>query len=292
MTIVRTSHEMASNESRFTENLPQLAADSFKLAQNLCDYCQTFHSVWPYLRLARISGAIEAGRTELERVLLRSFRNGSRRVLIAGAADTGILALVARTGFNYSPEIVVLDRCLTPLELCRRFSQRWSVPIKTIQKDLIAFDDTSRFDTIIAHSILQFISPNDRGEVLARLGGALFPRGEMLQIFNVGRRISPTLQDDYREHYAEWVLNELELMNLPLPERNDLFRHRLADYARERETREGSFACADEMDALLKDARLVVRYRLPIELNLAASHLQFASKLSKQRFLVVAGKAG
>ena len=212
-------------------------------------------------------------------------------MLIAGAADTGILALVARVGFSYSPEIVIVDRCRTPLELCRRYSQRWSFSIQTVQKDLTAFDEPNRFDIIIAHSILQFIAPDRRGDVLLRLRKSLLPHGETVHIFNAGQRITAALRDDYRERYAGWVLNELDRMNLPLPERRGLFCHRLTDYAREREMREGSFASVDEIDALLESAGLVVRYRLPVPLDLAASHSQFASKLAKQRFLVVAGKA-
>ena len=45
--------------------------------------------------------------------------------LVAHAAGTGIV------------EITILDRCGSPLECCRRLAQLWSLPIETMEQDLM-----------------------------------------------------------------------------------------------------------------------------------------------------------
>jgi hypothetical protein len=118
------------------EDLAQLAASQYRLADRYCDRCRNFHALWPYRRVARIAGAAEAGGGALESILADAFARGRRKVVIAGAADTGLLALTARAGAGRDIEITVIDRCRTPLELCRQFAQRWSINAQMLHQDL------------------------------------------------------------------------------------------------------------------------------------------------------------
>jgi hypothetical protein len=121
----------------YHEDLPRIAAEGFQLADRLCRGCGQLHALWPYIRLARATSAgLEDASSQLQAVLSGLFAAGRRHVLVAGAADTGLLALVARAGAGHPLDIVVLDRCETPLELCRRLAQRWSLPITTWHEDL------------------------------------------------------------------------------------------------------------------------------------------------------------
>src|SRR6266853_5198646 len=124
------------------EDLPRLAAWSFELSKRLCRSCGQLHALWPYIRLARASTGIEAAASHLQSLLAARIAAGRRRVLIAGAADTGLPALVARAGAGHDPDIVVLDRCRTPLELCGRLGR--SLRIATVHEDLRDLDMPGR----------------------------------------------------------------------------------------------------------------------------------------------------
>jgi len=108
----------------------------------------------PYIRLSRSSTGLESEGSELELALREFIAGGLRRVLIAGSADTGLFALVARAGADHGADIVVLDICESPLELCRRLANQWSMQIETRRQDLLELDDRQEFDLVLVHGTL------------------------------------------------------------------------------------------------------------------------------------------
>jgi SAM-dependent methyltransferase len=108
---------------------------------------------------------------------------GLRKILIAGAADTGLLALVLRAAANNNVHICVLDICETPLELCRRVAHEWSLPIDTLKLDLRRLDVEQQFELVLVHGTLHFIAAADRHDVLNRIRRALGPG----LLFNTGK---------------------------------------------------------------------------------------------------------
>ena len=76
----------------YHEDLPCIAAEGFQLADRLCRGCGQLHALWPYIRLARATSAgLEDASSQLQAVLSGLFAAGRRHVLVAGAADTGLL---------------------------------------------------------------------------------------------------------------------------------------------------------------------------------------------------------
>lgn len=84
--------------THFAEDVPRLAIEAYALAGQFCGACRDFHALWPYMRLSRASGAAEGSRAVIEPLLVNHLQHGCRQILIAGAADTGLLAFVARVG--------------------------------------------------------------------------------------------------------------------------------------------------------------------------------------------------
>jgi hypothetical protein len=277
-----------TNERRFAEDIPRLAAEAFGLAGELCGACRDFHALWPYIRLSRASGAAEGSRAVIEPLLTTHFRQGRRRVLIGGAADTGLLAFVARVGADHGISIKVVDRCDTPLELCRRFARRWSLAIETEQRDLAEFDGNGRFDLIFVHSLLQFIAAARRPMLAERMHSALGPDGRLIMLFRASRRIAGELVSEYREGYVDWILEELERRMVPLPEPRQAFALRLGAYAQAHEAREGETGDPGEVVALLEAAGFDIVSLTPVDPQLSTSFERFGSKLSKQRYVVEA----
>lgn len=277
-----------TSAGRYDEDLEQLAADAYALAEKLCGDCRNFHSLWPYLRLAQSSGG-DVGEPLIAEVLARLLAAGNQKVLIAGCADTGLLAMVARASPNAN-DITVLDRCQTPLELCRDYARRKALAISTICLDLVELSDGPEYDVVFAHALLQFIPPHHRLEVLSRIRCALRPGGRLVIAFRTSQRMEGPLLTEYRNRYRSDIVAQLGKRNIPLPEPVEEFYRRLDTYAGERETREGAHQSREEVERLLTSAGFVIESLQPIESIQSVPFRQFAAKISKRRFLSVAQK--
>ena len=264
-----------------------MAAAAYALADRYCSHCRNFHALWPYRRLARMCGAAESAVPVIERVITSLLAAGGQRLLIAAAADSGLLATVARAGAELGPEITIVDRCETPLELCRRFSRRWSLTAQTQVLDLTDLD-LQGFDVVYANSVLQFIPAERRVDVLTRIRRALRPGGHLVYVFNAGGRVVGDVLPEYRGGYADWLLGELDRHGIPLPDSRETFRQRTDDYTHELETREGAFENPRIIDDMMKEAGFAIRSREQIDMPLADPFQNFVAKLSKRRFLSVA----
>ena len=264
-----------------------MASQAYALADRYCSHCRNFHALWPYRRLARICGAAESGSDAIESTLRHLMASGGKRVLIAAAADTGLLATVARAGSGLDPDITVVDRCETPLELCRRYASERSLPVQTQIADLTALD-LADFDVVYANSVLQFLPAGLRVEMLTRVRRALRPGGHFVCVFNAGSRFAGKVLAEYREGYAVWMLTELDRHGIHLPDARETIRRRTDDYTRELETREGAFGEPEVVDDMMKQAGFVILRRQQIAMPLTVPFKNLVDKLAKRRFLTVA----
>jgi SAM-dependent methyltransferase len=271
-----------------TEDLERLAAAQYQLADRFCDSCRNYHALWPYRRIARIVASVEASAPYFSSALVELFKSGRRRLLIAGAADTGLLALAARAGSLFDVDIAVLDRCRTPLELCREFAQRWSLAAAMRHEDLNCLDAQAEFDVVIMNSTLLFIAAEQRVDVLSRLRRALRPDGRLVHVFNVSARISGAAAPQFRAGYSGWIIDELKSRGIPLPESEETFICRLHDYAREFESREGTFSRLEDVVALQQQAGFTNVSCVESDLGATLPWKKFVAKLSKRRYVVVA----
>jgi ubiquinone/menaquinone biosynthesis C-methylase UbiE len=275
-----------SGNLRFNEDLRQLAAEAYNVARRQCDSCINFHLLWPYLRLAKASGG-DVDEPSFRTALTRLLSGRDQKVLIAGAADTGLLAVVTRAAGS-SPEIIVVDRCATPLELCRHFASRWSLPVETLQADLTELELMAAVDVVVAHSLLQFIPADRRVDVLSRLRRSLRPGGRLLLVFRTSARIEGSLLREYRDSYSKNLIEKLGEMNIPPPEEHEDFRRRIDEYSEERRMREGAHQNCADVEQLIEDAGFAIEELASIEANQSAPFRQFNAKINKRRFLIVA----
>src|SRR6185295_19901887 len=143
------------------ENLADLAPYQFRVARNLCQACDDYHSLWGYERLA----GLKANSFETERDLLQPLLNANLppkgTLLIAGAADAGLLSLILQSTRDYAPRITVADRCATPLAVCSRYADAHAKTITTAHVDLIVSPLPSKHDLAFAHNVLM-LQPPDR----------------------------------------------------------------------------------------------------------------------------------
>jgi len=274
------------DDIRFAEHLERLAEEAFELGDRLCGSCKVFHMLWPYTRIAGASGG-DVRAPPVRSVLSRLLSQGNQKLLIAGCADSGLLAVVARAA-NSGAHITALDRCETPLELCRRFAHRYSLPVEIVHLDLTKLAAQSKFDVVFVHMLLQFISAGQQADVLWRLRRSLRPDGRLVLVFRTSARIQGSLSEEYRCSHALRLIEELEARNIALPEPRENFRRRAEVYFDERRMREGAHSSRADVERLIKAAGFAIENVVQIEPIMSEPFRQFAVKIDKQRFLAIA----
>jgi SAM-dependent methyltransferase len=273
----------------YTEPLADIAAQAYDLSAQLCGSCRNLHALWPYMRLSRSSTGVEDKGSTLETNLRTMMVAGLRKILIAGAADTGLLALVARAASSRDLEIVVLDICETPLELCRRLAQKWSLPIDTTRKDLRELEVRGRFDIVLVHGTLQFIPSVDRQDVLTRIRHALRRDGRLLMLFNTSKPSAAEFGEQFHIDYASSLIRDLKRSHIAIPNNERDFHTRLVAHSRQRQLREGAFTTPEDAKHLLGTAGFAISSCGQINVNVVGTASDFVSRLSKRRFLAIAG---
>nr|UXE45465.1 hypothetical protein Hi04_10k_c4983_00010 [uncultured bacterium] len=211
------------------EDLVDLAERGFHAAAEHCTGCYHYHALWGYERLARIkSNGFETERDLLLPLLISALPEHGR-VLIAGAADAGLLAFVTQATWGRAGAITVADRCPAPLAVCHRYAAAKGLEVETEVRDLTLAALASTHDLAFAHNVLM-LEPLDRHSVfLANIRRSLAPAGRLILVNRVrSGRSSSQLPP---EHYATRIIEALRAREIALPEAEADFRTRLETYA-------------------------------------------------------------
>lgn len=216
----RTSRDM------WMEDLAALAAYEFHTAQTGCVACHDYHSLWGYLRLTGITGNSFQSDRDILAPLLHAHTPPNGRVLIAGAADAGLLSLAAEATQARTPALSVADRCATPLAVCRRYAEERGIALATFVRDLTREELPSTHDLAFAHNILMLIPRERHVAFLRNLHDALAPGGTLLLV-NRERPQGWVSNPPAPDHYATRVLDALTARGVTLPESETDFRRRL-----------------------------------------------------------------
>lgn len=173
------------------ENLAVSARTALAEAPEFCraapgrDACDWYHGFYPLLRLLGVAASPER-HARFYGEALAPLVSGDARVLIPGAADAGMLrsVLAVRRTPGAHARIRVLDRCETPLRLCRGFAERWGTPIETERFDLLdtaaQADPEPCFDVACTHSLLAFFPPARRRAGIEACRARLRPGGKLV----------------------------------------------------------------------------------------------------------------
>ena len=277
-----------SEARRIQEDFRELAAQAAEVAARCCGECQTHHMLWPLNRVARVVSAVEGGREAVTDAIKRYCRARRNRILIAGSSDTGVLCLAANAAKDHDAEFMVVDKCATPLELCRRFARRWGLHVETQVADVHEIGFDQEFDMVIAHSLLQFIPPQRRIDVFARFAAALKPDGVAIQVFNAGARIEGALATEHARDYPDMVLARFEECGLALPEPREKLRARLQAQSLRRRQLEGAVAIPEELEALMEASGFAILERHNLDDRLVENYGTFLSRVARHRYLSVA----
>jgi hypothetical protein len=210
-----------------------LAKHQFRTAQELCAECRDYHAIWPYRRLSRMIFGIEAS-ADIAEALLKSVTPRNGRILIAGAADAGMLALTDKATRRLTPSIDVADRCPTPLAICRRYARAHKLSIRTLHLDFGGLPQEQRYDVVFGDCVLQFLPRRFRVAFLKRLAQSMTDRGALIL---VERRRTGSEERSRWKDYASETLSALAKQGIRLPEDEAAFQRRLDNVVHARRTR-------------------------------------------------------
>lgn len=175
----------------FTEDLKRAAQRALDLAPVHCSDCSSYHMIRPLKRYFGKTGGLAdreilVGRIGTFLATTAKHRPGPIRILLAGAADSGLLAVCVRAGIealgsqSERVRFHVLDRCRTPLILCEDFARDNGLEIETSVADLLTSDVRFSADLIVLHSLFSFIQPDVHVDILGKLSNWLEPDGRIV----------------------------------------------------------------------------------------------------------------
>ena len=245
------SGSKADNDERELLGEPgSFAPYQFRLAQDLCADCRDYHAVWPYRRLSRTVSGIEAT-ADIVEALLREATRPEGRILIAGAADAGMLALTVQSTRGLAPFIDVTDRCPTPLAVCRRYAETHGLSVAALQLDFSNSALTHRYDVVFGDCILQFVPQQFHVDVLRRLARAMTKQSTLVLVERL--RGSGGSESSSGDRAGE-TLRALAARGIELPEDEPAFLARLKRMLNAQKTRIADYAAPRDLSSCLAEA--------------------------------------
>jgi hypothetical protein len=252
---------MQIDQSLWVEDLRLQAVRGLAAGRALCSCAGGYHVLWGALRAAGCKPQLQPEEAVLLPLLSGLISDGTQ-LLIAGAADAGLLSMIGRSLRQHSPQVTVLDHCPAPLRVIDEFAHERKLPCNTLLADLVELDVQNRWDVALLHYTLLFIEPFQRGNVLHRLARALRPRGTLIcviQTYPAERSASDmkspsSVAEEYRER-----INRAEL-DLPLHAAE--MDERIRNYVSASLTRKGSVPNIEEVKQHLSDAGVFLEAEL------------------------------
>ena len=239
------------------DDLGAQAREGWRLGARLCTTCGGYHQVWGLLRAAGVVGGPLVDRAVLGPLLSETV-GPKARVLIAGAADAGLLQLMAETAAARPLTVIVIDLCPAPLALIGAIDPLPGITVWTRQGDLTTLTERDAYDLILSHSMLGFLAPGDRLILLRRLRDALKPDGRLALTV---RTAPPVQAVGMAEHDDAWLARAQGMLSAcpDLVEfAGEALEPALARFARHRARRLEGFSDPAEVTALLENAGLAV----------------------------------
>jgi hypothetical protein len=251
------------------EDLLQNAARISELAPDNCVGCADYHIRSAAHRCAPVPKGIGFDRPELITLVKQILAEktdtaGSIGILIPGSADTGILATAAHAATMLGQAVLdrcrftVIDRCPTPLILCREFGARHPLEVHTVQSDLVTTSHRFEADIILVHSVFRFIEQSDQVQFLNKLGSWLTAIGRLIISNRLRLDAAQETESEFRKRTAaNLAINErLAAGALATRESPQTVLERLQRAMLDGEGRPGEFQSLEDVRTLIAQSQL------------------------------------
>jgi hypothetical protein len=132
----------------------------------------------------------------------------------------------------HDAKFIVVDRCVTPLEVCRDYAASRGLELETHAIDLANLALDTPADAIVAHSVTRFIPAPDLQQVLTRLRGSLRPKGHFILCTRYRSASASESLADRDERILAALRAALAAGSIDLPESQSDFEKRLRNDSR------------------------------------------------------------
>ncbi len=203
------------------EPLKELSLFAYHWAPLLCDSadCTSYHKNWSLIRLLDGRGRQpDYPEFFIENIKIYASQPSSK-ILISGAADTGVLSVVhdAIVQMGVTPQITLIDKCKTTIQQNKLYAEYLNLKVDFIAGDVL-LEKLSSYDLILAHSFLNFF--NDQSlEILFKQWNSFLKVGGVLLLNNKSVEINSAngARQVDRSLICERIKNvELEALRLNL----------------------------------------------------------------------------
>ena len=179
-----------SNPATRGEDLAKYGQRTMELAPIYCGDCENLHLLQPSKRAANRAAKTEVDASYLMDVIGRLVADrgtsGPIDIVVAGSADTRLLSTCAHAAFVNAREafsrvqFTVLDRCRTPLEICRVYAEQHGLPLTIDAVDLTETNNSYPADILFQHSLFRFLPRDRHVATLKKFRDWLKPGGRMI----------------------------------------------------------------------------------------------------------------
>lgn len=172
--------------------------DAIDIARQYCDTtqdepsCEHYHGIRFLLHnlgaRTTLPCQIEVFYTDLVNSLGKTNPKQERlRILISGTADFVVPALVsfAVKEAGLIADVIIVDRCETPLQLSRKAAQKFGFDWQYLKSDIIDLKFDEPFDLIITDRLLGHIPPEARPSILNKWATLLTAKGQFLTMVSL-----------------------------------------------------------------------------------------------------------
>ncbi|MBG1231813.1 class I SAM-dependent methyltransferase [Aestuariivirga litoralis] len=175
----------------FGEDLFAIANRAAELAPIYCQGCASYHWRIPAQRALGVIESLGVDRyklvSEVREILGPRYLTADEiSIVLAGSADTGLLATLAHAVASLSADAVrrttflVMDLCATPLHLCMEFAAQQGLVCDVRQGNLLNLSIEQPVDLVVMHGILRFFQLNERTMVVRNATSWLKPQGRIM----------------------------------------------------------------------------------------------------------------
>ncbi len=198
--------------------------------------CSWYHMAWQYLRILNCVSAPQwHGDFYAVEVMKEINKKDKLHILISGTADYSLLHILITTVVkcNVLVSIDILDKCQTPLELCKwyidniqayltegeKINLQNNVTINYLCKDLFILDDIDKYDIICTDAFLTRFIHYEVPSVLQKWRQLLKDKGKIVttvrihevnktkNLFDITKDIS-SFMNKVKRRYEEYIKNE------------------------------------------------------------------------------------
>ena len=232
-----------------------------------------FYSIGVILVRAVLNAAVYAGlptslALALTPAVVQLLGLATAVLLVAGAADTGLMALMLQAA-EPGTRVTVIDRCRTPLALVDELAARLGAPVETQLATLQDFERPGGYDLVFGHSVFGHIRHPDQPPAMRNLFRCLRPGGRLLLVFRDKMAGDAGVTNDARSvaGWWDWIkakVEEWEAAGNRLPDDREGFMALLRRYAGTRADRHPGGRPADQFRSLVEDAGFEIERLAPL----------------------------